>query len=110
MSAPATTESPLQTPSGTAIRSLLLPLMMVLFISTLDQTIVATALGRIGSVLGDAINAPWIATSYLLTSAVTTLIFGKLGDMIGRKVVLQWSIAVFVIGSALCASRPPWSG
>ncbi|WP_408519323.1 MDR family MFS transporter [Paraburkholderia sediminicola] len=92
--------------SDTTIMAVLLPLMLVLFISTLDQTIVAAALGRIGAELGDAGNAPWIATSYLLTSAVTTLIFGKLGDMIGRKPVFLASVAIFVVGSALCAAAP----
>jgi EmrB/QacA subfamily drug resistance transporter len=84
----------------------MLPLMLVLFISTLDQTIVAAALGRMGHVLGDPSAVPWVATTYLLTSAVTTLIFGKLGDMIGRKPVLQVSIAIFVVGSILCAFAP----
>lgn len=92
--------------SNTTIMAVLLPLMLVLFISTLDQTIVAAALGRIGAELGDAGNAPWIATSYLLTSAVTTLIFGKLGDMIGRKPVFLASVAIFVTGSVLCAAAP----
>jgi MFS family permease len=49
-------------------------LLLVLFISTLDQTIVATAIPGIGEALGDIASAPWIATAYLLTSAVTTLI------------------------------------
>lgn len=84
----------------------LIPLMLVLFISTLDQTIVVTALDRIGSTLGNEALAPWVATAYLLTSAVTTLILGKLGDMYGRKPVLQWSIAIFVGASALCAVAP----
>jgi EmrB/QacA subfamily drug resistance transporter len=82
------------------------PLMLVLFISTLDQTIVVAALERIGAVLGNADLAPWVATAYLLTSAVTTLIFGKLGDMFGRKIVIQISIAIFVAGSVLCAVAP----
>lgn len=84
----------------------MLPLMLVLFISTVDQTIVATALGRMGEILGDMTNAPWIATSYLLTSAISTLILGKLGDMIGRKSVFQTSVAIFTAGSALCAFAP----
>jgi EmrB/QacA subfamily drug resistance transporter len=92
--------------SPRAITSVMLPLMLVLFISTLDQTIVAAALGRMGHVLGDPSAVPWVATTYLLTSAVTTLIFGKLGDMIGRKPVLQVGIAIFVVGSLLCAFAP----
>lgn len=86
------------------ITAIMLPLMLVLFISTLDQTIVATALNAIGTALGDGNAAPWITTAYLLTSAVTTLIFGKFGDMYGRKPVFQWSVAIFVVGSALCAA------
>nr|WP_241391431.1 MFS transporter [Serratia proteamaculans] len=84
----------------------MLPLMLVLFISTVDQTIVATALHRMGELLGDLANAPWIATSYLLTSAISTLILGKLGDMVGRKSVFQVSVAIFTVGSALCAFAP----
>jgi EmrB/QacA subfamily drug resistance transporter len=80
---------------------LLVPLMLVLFISTLDQTIVATAIPGIGAALRDTTSAPWIATSYLLTSAVTTLIFGKLGDMYGRKRIFQVSVAIFLVGSLL---------
>lgn len=81
---------------------LLVPLMLVLFISNLDQTIVATALPTIGRDLGDPADASWVVTAYLLTSAVTTLIFGKLGDMYGRKRIFQFSIGVFLIGSLLC--------
>lgn len=91
---------------NSSVGAALLPLMLVLFISTLDQTIVAAALGRIGAELGSASQAPWIATAYLLTSAVTTLLFGKLGDVIGRKPVLQASIFIFVCGSVLCAAAP----
>ena len=83
------------------ILALLVPLMLVLFIATLDQTIVATALSTIGDDLHDAGNASWIATAYLITSAVTTLIFGKLGDLYGRKGVFQASVAIFLVGSLL---------
>ena len=79
----------------------LVPLMLVLFIATLDQTIVATAVPGIGRALHDLTSAPWIATAYLLTSAVSTLILGKLGDMYGRKKVFQFSVIVFLAGSLL---------
>src|SRR5882757_2421928 len=79
----------------------LVPRMLVSFIATLDQTIVATAIPGIGRAFHDITNAPWIATSYLLTSAVSTLILGKLGDMYGRKKVFQFSVVVFLIGSLL---------
>jgi EmrB/QacA subfamily drug resistance transporter len=79
----------------------LVPLMMVLFISNLDGTIVATALPTIGRDLGDLAQQSWVATAYLLTSAITTLLFGKLGDLYGRKRIFQVSIGIFLIGSIL---------
>jgi EmrB/QacA subfamily drug resistance transporter len=90
--------------SHRAIMVVLVPLMLVLFISSLDQTIVATALPTIGRDLHSLSGAPWVATAYLLTSAITTLLFGKLGDMYGRKMIFQFSIAVFLAGSALCGT------
>jgi EmrB/QacA subfamily drug resistance transporter len=90
--------------SHRAIMLILVPLMLVLFISSLDQTIVATALPTIGRDLHDLTGAPWVATAYLLTSAITTLLFGKLGDMYGRKRIFQISIVVFLAGSALCGT------
>ena len=84
--------------------TLMVPLMLVLFISNLDATVVATAIPSIGRSLHYVSGSAWIATAYLLTSAVTTLIFGKLGDMYGRKPVFQLSIAVFLAGSALCGT------
>jgi len=83
---------------------LMAPLMLVLFISNLDTTVVATAIPSIGRSLHNLAGAPWIATAYLLTSAVTTLVLGKLGDMYGRKPVFQFSIVVFLAGSALCGT------
>jgi EmrB/QacA subfamily drug resistance transporter len=95
-------------PPGTAHRvlRLMIPLMLVLFISNLDATVVATAIPSIGRSLHDLAGAPWIATAYLLTSAVTTLVLGKLGDMYGRKPVFQFSIAVFLAGSVLSGLAP----
>ena len=87
--------------SHRALTVVLVPLMLALFIATLDQTIVATTIPTIADHLGDRTSSSWIATGYLLTSAVTTLIFGKLGDMYGRKKIFQFSVVVFLIGSAL---------
>ncbi|MFI9237467.1 MDR family MFS transporter [Streptomyces sp. NPDC053079] len=83
----------------------MLPLMLALFVASLDQTIVTTALPPIARDLhGTATDVPWIATAYLLTSAVSTLVFGKLGDMYGRKRIFQFSLSVFLCGSLLCAT------
>ena len=89
---------------GEGLARLMVPLMLVLFISNLDATVVSTAVASIGRSLHDASGASWIATAYLLTSAVTTLVLGKLGDIYGRKPVFQFSIAVFLIGSVLCGT------
>ena len=86
-------------PGARGLLVVLVPLMLVLFIATLDQTIVATAIPGIGRALHDLPSAPWIATAYLLTSAVSTLILGKLGDMYGRKRVFQFAVIVFLAGS-----------
>src|ERR1700761_6287105 len=80
------------------------PLMLVLFIANLDATVVSTAIPAIGRSLHDAAGDSWIATAYLLTSAVTTLVLGKLGDIYGRKPVFQFSIVVFLAGSVLCGT------
>jgi EmrB/QacA subfamily drug resistance transporter len=90
--------------SHRAIMIVLVPLMLVAFMATLDQTIVATAIPGIGRALHNLTSAPWIVTSYLLTSAVATLILGKCGDIYGRKKVFQISVVVFLAGSLLCAT------
>lgn len=102
MSADTASAAPLGAPPRRRrLMLLMVPLMLVLFLSNLDQTIVATALPSIGRGLHDTGQASWVVTAYLLTSAVTTLIFGKLGDMYGRKKIFQFSIAVFLAGSLL---------
>src|SRR5512132_4680979 len=77
-------------------------LMLVLLLAALDQTIVSTALPTIVGELGGVEHLSWVVTAYLLTSTVSGPIYGKLGDLYGRKPVLQVAIVIFLIGSALC--------
>src|SRR5438094_8648462 len=77
-------------------------LMVTLFLAALDQTIVATALPKVVSDLGGITQYPWVFTAYMLTSTVTVPLYGKLGDVWGRKNLFLFAIAVFLIGSALC--------
>jgi EmrB/QacA subfamily drug resistance transporter len=77
-------------------------LMLVLLLAALDQTIVATALPTIVADLGDVSKLSWVVTAYLLASTVAGPLYGKLGDLYGRKVVLQAAIVIFLVGSALC--------
>ena len=77
-------------------------LMLAMLLAALDQTIVATALPRIASDLHGLNKLSWVATAYLLTSAITTPLYGKIGDLYGRKKIFQISIIIFLAGSALC--------
>src|SRR5487761_1096815 len=77
-------------------------LMLAMFLAALDQTIVATALPKIATALHGLSKLSWVATAYLLTSAISTPLYGKLGDQFGRKKLLQSAIVIFLLGSALC--------
>jgi EmrB/QacA subfamily drug resistance transporter len=77
-------------------------LLLVMFLAALDQTIVATALPTIVGDLGGLSHISWVVTAYLLAQTVVTPLYGKLGDMYGRKVVLQGGLILFLAGSALC--------
>jgi EmrB/QacA subfamily drug resistance transporter len=77
-------------------------LMTALLLAALDQTIVATALPKIANDLNGLSKLSWVATAYLLTSAVVTPLYGKISDMFGRKRLFMIAITLFLIGSALC--------
>jgi EmrB/QacA subfamily drug resistance transporter len=77
-------------------------LLLVLLLAALDQTIVATALPTIVNDLGGLDHLSWITSAYLLAVTAVTPIYGKLGDLYGRKRVLQSAVVLFLGGSALC--------
>ncbi|RQR55992.1 MFS transporter [Burkholderia sp. Bp9126] len=77
-------------------------LLLVMLLSALDQTIVSTALPTIVGELGGLDQLSWVVTAYLLSSTVVLPLYGKLGDLYGRKIVLQAAIVLFLAGSALC--------
>jgi EmrB/QacA subfamily drug resistance transporter len=76
-------------------------LMMGMFLASLDQTIVSTALPTIAGDLHGLNHLAWVVTAYLLASTVSTPLWGKLGDLYGRKVFFQLAIVIFLIGSML---------
>src|SRR3954462_2862449 len=103
MSAAATTAVGGARPA--ARRSILLVvsgLMLVMLLASLDQTIVSTALPTIVGELGGLEHLSWVVTAYLLAVTGVTPLDGKLGDLYGRKRVLQGALALFLVGSALC--------
>ncbi|MFN8159237.1 MAG: MDR family MFS transporter [Candidatus Nanopelagicales bacterium] len=83
------------------LRWILGALMLTMLLAALDQTIVSTALPTITSDLGGLNQLSWVVTAYLLASTASTPIWGKISDLHGRKLMLQISIVVFVIGSML---------
>jgi EmrB/QacA subfamily drug resistance transporter len=86
----------------TSIRAVFGALFLALWLAALDQTVVSTALPTMVADLGGLSYLSWVVTAYLLTSTVAGPLYGKFGDLYGRKIVLQVAIAVFLVGSALC--------
>ena len=86
------------------IRSIMTGLMLALFLASLDQTIVATALSSIATDLGGWESLSWVVSAYLIASTVTTPIYGRLSDLYGRRLVLLVSVTGFVFGALLCAA------
>lgn len=84
-------------------------LMMAMFLAVLDQTVVSTALWTIVKEL-DPVNGlnhlSWLITAYLLTSTASQPLYGKISDLYGRKKIFMVSIALFLVGSMLCAFAP----
>src|SRR5215470_17049974 len=77
-------------------------LILVLLLAALDSTIVATALPTIVGELGGLAHISWITSAYLLAQTAVTPLYGKLGDLFGRKRVLQFAVVLFLARSALC--------
>ncbi|HEX6702876.1 MAG TPA: MDR family MFS transporter [Gaiellaceae bacterium] len=84
-----------------SVTTVFVALMLGMFLAALDQTIVSTALPTIVGDLGGLNHLSWVVTSYLLAATVSTPLYGKLGDMYGRKPVFLTAILVFLAGSML---------
>ncbi|MGX8909125.1 MFS transporter [Streptomyces netropsis] len=98
--------APAPGPGPVRVRLVFTGLLLTLLLAALDQTIVATALPKIVGELHGLGSMSWAVTSYLLAFTVVLPLYGKLGDLLGRKSVFLFAIVVFVIGSALAgASR-----
>jgi EmrB/QacA subfamily drug resistance transporter len=85
-----------------SIRLLFSALLLVMLLSALDQTIVSTALPTIVGELGGLDKLSWVVTAYILSSTIVVPLYGKFGDLFGRKRVLQIAIVLFLLGSVLC--------
>jgi EmrB/QacA subfamily drug resistance transporter len=85
------------------ILTILTGLLLGMFLGALDQTIVSTSIRTVADDLDGLSIQAWVTTAYLITSTITTPIYGKLGDLYGRKKLFMFAISVFIVGSVLCA-------
>jgi EmrB/QacA subfamily drug resistance transporter len=89
--------------SHAQILTILSGLLLGMFLAALDQSIVGTAIRTIADDLNGLSVQAWVTTAYLITSTITTPIYGKLGDLYGRKKLFLFAITVFIFGSAACS-------
>ena len=101
MSAPVDTDTMMSPVEHRRIMVTLSALMLGMFLASLDQTIVSTALPTIAGDLKGLNHLSWVVTAYLLTSTISTPLWGKLGDLYGRKGLFQLGIVIFLVGSML---------
>ncbi len=85
-----------------SLRLVILSIGLLLLLASLDQSIVSTALPTIVSDLGGLDHLSWVVTAYILTSTIVAPLYGKLGDLYGRRVTVFACVAIFILGSALC--------
>ena len=84
------------------ITTILLGLMSGMFLAALDQNVVGTAMKTIAYELHGLDQQVWVTTAYMITSTISTPIYGKLSDLYGRKKFFLTAITIFIVGSAMC--------
>jgi EmrB/QacA subfamily drug resistance transporter len=100
---PGSSEEP--RPTGYTHRQIMVilsGLLLGMFLAALDQTVVSTAIYKIGESLHGLTAQAWVTTAFLITSTIATPLYGKLSDQYGRKPFFMFAISVFVVGSMLC--------
>ena len=81
---------------------ILIAVMLAMFVSAVEATIVSTAMPSIAADLGGFSKYSWVFSAYLLMSTVTVLLYGKLADLVGRKAIFAFGMLLFLLGSLLC--------
>lgn len=89
-------------PPETSLRLVIGSIATLLLLAALDQTIVSTALPTIVADLGGLEHLSWVVTAYILASTVSAPLYGKLGDLYGRRIMVFISVGLFLLGSLLC--------
>lgn len=88
------------------VRSIIIGIMLAMFLSALEQTIIAPALPTMGRALGSVEQLSWVVTAYLLSATAATPLFGKLSDIYGRRAMMLTAVGIFIAGSVACALAP----
>src|SRR5690606_3764043 len=87
---------------ASSVRVVIGSVAVLLLLAALDQTIVSTALPTIVADLGGLEHLSWVVTAYILASTVAAPLYGKLGDLYGRRMMVFISVGLFLLGSLLC--------
>lgn len=87
-------------------RPIVIGMLLPVFMGSLDNTILASALPTIGREFGDVHNLPWLITVYLLASTSVVPLYGKVSDIHGRRFALRIALARYMLGSLVCAFAP----
>ena len=87
-------------------RLIAISMMLPVFLGSVDQSVLASALPTIGRDLGQVHNLPWLITAFLIASTALTPLYGKFADIHGRRAAMLIGLAVYMIGSLLCAASP----
>lgn len=88
------------------VRLVVLGVLLPVFMGSLDNTILASALPTIGRDFGDAHNLPWLITAYLIANTAVTPLYGKISDIHGRRMSLLIAVSLYMAGSLVCALAP----
>src|SRR5271169_4316708 len=104
--APAATRAEPQPLTHQEKRRIAISMMLPVFLGSIDQSILASALPTIGRNLGDVHNLPWLITAFLIASAALTPLYGKFADIHGRRAAMLIGLGVYMAGSLICAASP----
>lgn len=106
MSSTAQSAAPVEPSSRTLFFTVFPSIMLPMFMASIDQTIVATALPAIAGSMGDVSRISWVVVSYLVATTIAAPVYGRLGDALGRKRLLFVALGLFITASLLCAVAP----
>src|SRR5580698_1135802 len=87
-------------------RLIVISMMLPVFLGSVDQSILASALPTIGRNLGEVHNLPWLITAFLIASTALTPLYGKFADIHGRRAAMLIGLSIYMIGSLACAASP----